>query len=45
MANRNQYTPEFKKDAVRLILARGTRTLSDIAAELHVNKSMLYRWR
>jgi transposase len=44
MARRKQYTEEFKKDAVRLMLARGTRTVEEIAAELGVNASMLHRW-
>lgn len=45
MVKRNHYTEEFKKDAVRLALARGTRTLSEVAAELGISKSMLYRWQ
>ncbi|WP_428261874.1 transposase [Haliangium sp.] len=44
MARRKQYSEEFKKDAVRLVQARGTRTVQEIAAELGVNASMLNRW-
>jgi len=44
MARRKQYTLEFKRDAVRLVLARGTRTIQEIAGELGVNTSMLHRW-
>ena len=39
-----QYSEEFKKDAVRLLLARGTRTAADIAASIGVTTSMLHRW-
>jgi len=44
MAKRKQYTEEFKKDAVRLMLARGTRTVDEVAAGIGVSQSMLYRW-
>ena len=44
MAKRKQYTEKFKKDAVRLMLARGSRTVEDIAKELRVSSSMLHRW-
>lgn len=44
MAKRKQYSEEFKKDAVRLFLARGTRTAADIAASIGVTTSMLHRW-
>ncbi len=45
MGKRRKYTEEFKKDAVRLTQARGTKTVSDIATELGVSQSMLHRWR
>lgn len=45
MAKRNQYTDEFKKDAVRLALSRGTRSVAEIAEQLGVSQSMLHRWQ
>lgn len=45
MAKRKQYTEEFKKDAVRLMLARGTRTVDEIADKLGIAPSMLHRWQ
>ena len=44
MGKRKQYTEEFKKDAVRLMLGRGTRTVEDVAAGLGIHTSLLYRW-
>jgi transposase len=44
MGNRKQYTEEFKKDAVRLMLARGARTVAEVAEGLGLSQSMLYRW-
>ena len=41
-----KFRPEsFKKDAVRRVMARGTRTVAEIAKELGVSQSMLHRWR
>lgn len=42
---RKRYDEEFKKDAVRLLQNRGTRTVADIAAQLGVHTSLLIRWR
>jgi transposase-like protein len=44
MGNRKQYTDEFKKDAVRLMLARGSRTVAEVADGLGLSQSMPYRW-
>lgn len=44
MGTRKQYGEAFKKDAVRLLLARGPRTVSDVAAGLGVSGGMLHRW-
>jgi transposase len=44
MANRSHYTEEFKKDAVRLALSRGNRTIAEIAEGLGVSQSVLHRW-
>ncbi len=40
-----RYSEQYKKDAVRLLESRGTRTIPAIAKELGVSQSMLYRWR
>jgi transposase len=41
-----KFRPEsFKKDAVRRVIARGTKTVAEIAKELGVSQSMLHRWR
>lgn len=41
-----KFRPEsFKKDAVRRVMARGTKTVAEIAKELGVSQSMLHRWR
>jgi len=45
MPKRKQHPDSFKKDAVRRVLARGPRTIDDIARELGVSPSMLHRWR
>lgn len=44
MAKRKKYTEEFKKDAVRLMLARGQQTLQQVADRLGVTSSHLHRW-
>lgn len=44
MGIRRQYTDEFKKDAVRLMQARGSRTVADVAAGIGVNEGLLYEW-
>ena len=41
---RKKYSDEYKKDAVRLMMARGSRTVGDIALELGVNESLLHKW-
>lgn len=42
---RKKYSEEFKKDAVRLVRNRGTRTIAEVANELGVSESMLHRWQ
>ena len=44
MGKRKQYTEAFKKDAVRLMLARGTQTVEAVAQQVGVDASMLHRW-
>ena len=40
---RRSFTPQFKKDAVRLL--RGGRSVTDVADSLGVARSLLQRWR
>ena len=44
MGTRKQYSEAFKKDAVRLMLARGPRPVADVAVGLGVSGGMLHRW-
>ena len=44
MGKRRIYSDEFKKDAVRLMLGRGTRTVEQVATGIGVSQSMLHRW-
>jgi transposase len=41
---RKQYTEEFKRDAVRMMRNRGTRTVAEIADDLGVGANQLHRW-
>jgi transposase len=45
MQKRKSRPDSFKKDAVRRLLARGSKPVSEIAKELAVSSSMLHRWR
>ena len=45
MEQRNSRPDTFKKDAVRRLMARGSKTVAEIAKELGVTAGMLYRWR
>ncbi len=42
--NRNQYTKEFKIEAVRLIVEEGRR-VSELSRELGVGENLLSRWK
>jgi transposase len=42
---RKQYPEEFKREAVRLMMARGERTVAEIASDLGVSPKQLYNWR
>jgi transposase len=42
---RNQHTEEFKREAVRLMLSRGERTVGDVAQSIGVTEGDLHRWR
>ncbi|MEZ4232011.1 MAG: transposase [Polyangiaceae bacterium] len=45
MPQRRSRPDSFKKDAVRRLLARGSKTIAEVARELGVSQSMLHRWR
>ena len=45
MQHRKSRPESFKKDAVRRVMARGSKTVAEIAQELGVSPSMLHRWR
>ena len=45
MQQRNSHPDSFKKDAVRRLMARGSKTVEQLAEELGVSRSMLHRWR
>jgi len=45
MSHRKLRPDSFKKDAVRRLMARGSKTVTEIAKELGVSASMLHRWR
>jgi len=44
MAKRGRYSKEFKVEAVRL-LSLGDKPASDLAMELGIKRTLLYRWR
>ncbi len=45
MQQRKSRPESFKKDAVRRLIARGSKPVTEIAKELGVSPSMLHRWR
>jgi transposase len=45
MQQRKSHPDSFKKDAVRRLLARGSKTVAELSEELGVSASMLHRWR
>lgn len=45
MPQRKSHPDSFKKDAVRRLMARGSKSVAELAAELGVSPSMLHRWR
>jgi transposase len=45
MQQRKRHPDSFKKDAVRRVMARGTKTVAEVAKDLGVSPSMLHRWR
>ena len=40
---RKKYTEEFKRDAVRMMRSRGTRTVTEVADDLGVPANQLHR--
>lgn len=44
MATRQRFTPEFKREAVRL-LESGDKTAVDVALELGIRRNQLYKWQ
>jgi transposase len=45
MQKRKSRPDSFKKDAVRRLLARGSKPVTEVAKDLGVSSSMLHRWR
>lgn len=41
---RKQYTDEFKRDAVRMMRDRGSRTVGQVADDLGVATNLLHQW-
>src|SRR2546423_1137863 len=41
---RRTFTPQFKKDAVRLVIEEG-KSLTEVATHLGIARSLLERWR
>ena len=41
---RRTFTPQFKKDAVRLVTEEG-KSLTEVASHLGIARSLLQRWR
>ena len=44
-SKRKKHPEAFKIEAVRLLEARGDRTIADVAASLGVAENMLHAWR
>jgi transposase len=44
MIKRNLFTPEFKREAVRL-LERGEKPAAQLARELGIKRNQLYKWQ
>lgn len=42
---RRRYTEEFKREAVRALEQRGSRSVGDVAASLGVAENLLHAWR
>ena len=44
MKKRRDHTDEFKRDAVQLMVNRGTRSVEQVAKSVGVSPSLLHRW-
>ena len=44
MGQRKHFTPEFKREAVQLLVS-GSRPASEIARELGIARNQLYKWQ
>lgn len=44
MGKRTRYTPEFKREAVRL-LEGGDKPAAEVAVELGIRRNQLYKWQ
>lgn len=44
MGKRKKYTDDFKRDAVRMMRNRGTRSVAEVADDLGVPANHLHRW-
>ena len=44
MEKRKRHTSEFKRDAVRMMVNRGERSVAQVADDLGVRPNQLYRW-
>lgn len=45
VSNGKKYNEEFKREAVRLMESRGSRTIEQIADDIGVGAGQLYKWR
>ena len=45
LANRKTHSEEFKREAVRLMESRGERSVEQVADDLGLHSSQLYKWR
>lgn len=44
MAKRKRFTPEFKQEAVRMMI-NSDKSPADIARELKIHRNQLYKWK
>ena len=42
---RSKYDDNFRREAVRLLETRGSRSVEDVAESLGVHQSLLHRWK
>lgn len=45
MAKRQKYNDDFKREAVRLMEKRGSKSVDAVADDLGISTSQLYAWR